>query len=192
MRSLPGGAVAWLEELLPTLPSDLRPDPEDLVPFGHLFASWLETSFELVLDPGLKRVSPQNHCFCPMCSWLVAAPTLRTKKLRARDRRRAEALKEAWIRALAATLPEVPEATILAVAADPELREACALGAYGVVLQDRMAGRPLGPEVLALWRSVAWTREGSPRKGFTLSAGAILGAEATVRDRLGCSPQTAT
>jgi hypothetical protein len=40
------------------------------------------------------------------------------------------------------------------------------------------------PSTLALWRGFAWTREGSPKKGFELSATSILEAEATIATRL--------
>ncbi|MCB9892565.1 MAG: hypothetical protein H6832_01620 [Planctomycetes bacterium] len=48
---------------------------------------------------------------------------------------------------------------------------------YGHELLRRCAGEPSGPEVLALWRSFAWTTSGSRVAGFELSADAILEAD---------------
>jgi hypothetical protein len=52
--------------------------------------------------------------------------------------------------------------------------------AYAAALLRRLEGSTDGPEVLALWRRFAWTRSGSPRKDFVLTADAVLQAEADV------------
>ncbi|MCA8971975.1 MAG: hypothetical protein KDC95_19465 [Planctomycetes bacterium] len=57
-----------------------------------------------------------------------------------------------------------------------------ALVTYGHELLRRCAGEPSGPEVLALWRSFAWTTSGSRVAGFQLSADAILEADRRVRE----------
>ncbi len=67
---------------------------------------------------------------------------------------------------------------------DKELGEPIALGAYGRDLLRRVEGHSEGPAALALWRRFAWTATGAPRKDFTLSAEAILAAEARVQERL--------
>ena len=35
----------------------------------------------------------------------------------------------------------------------------------------------MGPAVLVLWRGFAWTKEGSPKKGFKLTAEMIIDSE---------------
>ena len=39
------------------------------------------------MDParGKRLYSPDAHCFCPLCSWLIDAPHLKTKKLRSEE-----------------------------------------------------------------------------------------------------------
>jgi hypothetical protein len=61
--------------------------------------------------------------------------------------------------------------------AQPELRDASALVAYGYDLLRRIDNVAEGPVSLALWRRFAWTPQGSPKHGFELSAEAIVNAE---------------
>jgi hypothetical protein len=61
---------------------------------------------------------------------------------------------------------------------DPATMESAALLAYGVEMLSRLQGRTEGPAVLALWRQSAWKPEGSPKKGFRLSADLLVKADA--------------
>ncbi len=55
------------------------------------------------------------------------------------------------------------------------------MSAWAHELTQRLEGYVTGPAVLALWRMFAWTREGSPKKGFTLRAEDVLAAEDELR-----------
>ncbi len=183
--TFPEAAFAWLDEHHADLPLVARPAREDLLDFARFFGTYLETSFELVRDPGQVLFSPEAHCFCPMCSWLVDAPRLRTKKVGPADKQRADRLELGALRALAAELG-VPESDddFTALKQDPVLREPIARLAYARDLLARVRGATEGPATLALFRRFAWTREGSPRKDFVLRADDLLDAEALLRARL--------
>lgn len=174
--SLPEAAHGWLSANYETLPRNAQPPREDLRAFANLFASYLETSFEMVESPGQMKYSPNHHCFCPMCSWLVNAPRLVTKKLTRSDKERARKLQASAITriALARDLA-VNDAD--ALLAQPELAEAAALVAYALDLEARMNDAGEGPPALALWRAFAWNRQGSPKKDFVLRADLIFEAE---------------
>src|SRR5882724_8290261 len=90
--SLPPATFAWIDRHYADLPPAARPQHDDLRPFCNLFATYLETSFELLENPGQRLYSPDHHCFCPACSWLVPIPRLKLKKLTPHDRRRGRAL----------------------------------------------------------------------------------------------------
>ena len=48
----------------------------------------------------------------------------------------------------------------------------------------RLEGMSEGPATLALWRTFAWTKEGSPKKDFQLSADLIMEAVDACKDEL--------
>ncbi len=180
--TLPAAAQAWVDRHFADIPPDARPPHDEREAFARMFASYLETSFELVREPGRKLYSPDAHCFCPMCSWLVDAPNLRTKKLERTDKSRAEKQMRGALHAIAAELEVDADESLL-----EELREPLAYVAYGRDLLERARGGMVGPSTLALWREFAWTRTGAPRKGFVLTADAILDAEANVARSLSAS-----
>lgn len=183
--ALPEAARAWLDSHWADLPPNARPPRDALEGFARFFATYLETSFELVRDPGKRLHSPEAHCFCPMCSWLVDAPRLRTKKITPADRARAAKLKLAALHALAAENDhQLDDDAAERLLDDRSLREPLSLVAYGRDLLERLRGRTEGAATLVLWRGFAWTKEGSPRKDFTLDADAILAAEAALRARI--------
>lgn len=171
-------AVLWLDRHYLDLPVAARPAREDLRDFSRIFTSFLVASFDLVEQPGKRLYSPRAHCFCPFCSWWVAIPRLQPKRLRKADKLAARKLKQAWLIGLAFELErdwsyEQADRAI----ADPELRVAIGMGTYGVDLLRRLAGESGSPASLALWRSFAWTREGSPIKDFELYAEDVVNAE---------------
>lgn len=168
--SLPAAARVWLDRHHNDLPRDARPELDDIPAFANLYATYLEGSFDLAEAPGKQLYSRDHHCYCFMCSWLVDAPRLRPKKPDAHDKRRADKLQE---RALAQ----------LGVGPSP-LREEVALVTYAFDLLGRLQGHSEGAATLVLWRRFAWTPEGSPRKGFELTARAILDAEARLLGQL--------
>jgi hypothetical protein len=183
--SLPEAAHHWLDRNYETLPHAAQPPRADLRAFANLFASYLETSFDLVEAPGQHKYSPDAHCFCPMCSWLVAAPRLRTKKLTRGDKDRARELQVDALRAIALDLGvDLSDHVVAELQSRPDIYEATAIVAYALEMQRRMNDAGVGPAGLALWRAFAWTREGSPKKGFSLRAQAILDAEATIANAM--------
>lgn len=183
--SLAASALAWMDEHYLNLPADGRPEREDLPAFANLFATYLDSTFDLEANPGQRLYSPQAHCFCPMCSWMVRVPHLRPKRIGRAERRRARGLERDALRALADRLgARVPDDRLEALLDDPALREPRALLAYAVNLLQRLEGISVGPATLALWRGFAWTAKGSPRKGFRLEAAAILEAQDGLARRL--------
>jgi hypothetical protein len=178
--SMVHAACAFLNANLSALPAEYRVAPEDLQAFANVFASHLTTSFDLLPDPGTRRVS-MCGCTCDLCTYLVSAPHLVPKKLAPVDKVRARRLEIRRIEEIAGERGVVlePGAAEALADADP-LREALAMTAYGRELLKRVAGDFEGPEVLALWRRFAWTKQGSPKKGFALTAQAIVDAETAV------------
>jgi hypothetical protein len=183
--TLPEAARGWLDSHYESLPTQACPPREDLTAFANLFSTYLDNSFDLIEHPGQRLYSPDAHCFCPLCSWMVAMPRLQTKTLMRSDKERARKLTVSALRQLALELDVPLDASVAeAIADEPEMREQLALVAYGHDLLRRLGGIAEGPASLALWRRFAWTPQGSPKHGFELTAAAILDAEAEVVRRL--------
>ena len=186
--TLPEATYVWLDRHYLDVPPAARPEREDLRGFCNLFSTYLESSFDLIRDPGQRRFSEGAHCFCPMCSWLIPMPRLQTKKLTRADKKRARKMQIAVIRDLAAEHDcSLSDEIAERLADDPALREGLALAAYGRDLLRRLDGVADGPASLALWRTFAWTPQGSPKQNFTLTSTAILGSERLVFDRIKAS-----
>ena len=116
---------------------------------------------------------------------MVQKPHLQPVRLTPADKRRARSLQGAFLRQLAAKNDlVVGDQAIDAMLADVELREALGLCTYAADLFERLEGRAVGPASLALWRSFAWTPQGSPRPDFELTVAAILTAEQRLGARL--------
>lgn len=156
-----------------------RSSIDDLPEFAAFFSTYLINSFELVQDSGKRLYSPDAHCFCPMCSWLVDAPNLVTRKVTTSDKTRAQKMK---VRAVS-HLHNNPQIDLLWIASfedDQAQKECVCLVTYGYDLLDRMKGIANGPVVLALWRGFAWTAQGSPKKKFKLTADKIMNAQSVL------------
>lgn len=176
--TFPEAAAGWIAEHYHNLPQDARPRQEHIEPFSRIFASYLEVSFDLIEDPGKQLYSPGAHCFCPLCSWLTAAPRLQTKKLNPADKKRAKKLAADYLRQLALENQcKINDDDVNQLMNDVNTREAAALGAYGLELLRRLDGRSHGPETLALWRMFAWNETGSPKKNFDLTTNMVFDAE---------------
>ncbi|MCB9689144.1 MAG: hypothetical protein H6738_11750 [Alphaproteobacteria bacterium] len=183
--TLPQAASGWIDEHYDNLPPNARPPREDLEAFANLFSTYLYATFDLVEDPGKIRYSPDAHCFCPMCSWLVDAPRLRPKKVKPTHKERARELMRSFGNQIAAEAGvSVPDDLL----EGDELKVPLALGAYGLELTRRLRGFSEGTATLALWRTFAWEPTGSPRKGFELTADLLLEAERTVLAALSARP----
>ena len=161
--SFPEAAEQWIARHFHEIPPDARPEQSDLPAFAAHFSTYLENSFVLIREPG---------------RWLVDAPNLRTKKPSRTDRRRAREMKLATVRnILTAHNAVLADDVIDGIVDDPDLRKTISLVAYAYDLLDRMKGIAAGSAVLVLWHGFAWTRKGSRKKNFRLSAQAILKAE---------------
>lgn len=183
--SVSSATVDWIERHYQNIPAKARPMHSDLKDFSGLFTTYLENSFELVSSPGRRMYSPNAHCFCPMCSWLIDAPNLRTKTPTTKDKKRAHKMMIDVINRIAAeNNARLPEKKVESIANDPNLREKLALCAYGTDLSQRMKGIAVGPAALVLWRNFAWLPSGSPRKKFELTTDLILDAEKAIRERV--------
>ena len=176
--SLPEAAEKWIAEHYWNIPPRARPNEEHLPEFCAFFSTYLETSFDLKRDPGKQLFSPDAHCFCLMCSWMIDAPNLKAKKPTPADKRRARSMMKAAVQNIAAAQgTTLTDDNADAMLDDPDTKEAAALVAYAADLLNRVNGLATGPAVLVLWRQFAWTRDGSPKKQFKLSTELILEKE---------------
>lgn len=183
--TFPEAARAWLDEHYLNVPENARPRREDLAEFSAFFGTYLESSFHLVEAPGQRRYSPNAHCFCPLCSWLVDIPRLQPKKLTRSDKKRAREPQRDYLeRAALETDVELSDSAVDAMLDAPELRGPLPLAAYGEDLLRRMRGQSHGAATLALWRQLAWLPAGSPRKDFQLCAEDILQADRLLHARV--------
>ena len=179
--SLSQGASSWLAEHLQNIPPEARPERKDVAIFANFFSTYLENSFDFDPAPGKRLYSPDAHCFCPLCSWLVDAPNLKAKKLGSADKKRAKHMCVGAVYSLANELGIViTDAEIETLLADDTTSVNACFLAYGFDLFSRLKGIGNGPPVLALWRGFAWNRSGSPKPTFRLSATLIIDAEAQV------------
>lgn len=180
--SLNGASASaeWLRRNAATLPTAARPPEGQLEQLGHIFASYLTTSFEL---RSVKRVS--DGCPCAFCTYLVAGPNLGARAPSNEDRRIAKELELDLREELAAeeTLALFREELL------PLLREERALGrplamvTWVRELSRRAEFRGQGSPVLALWREFAW-KNARPDRGFELTTDAVLEAQENVRTAL--------
>jgi hypothetical protein len=178
--SVERSARVWIEANYAVLPNDARPAEEDLAAFTNLFASYLVTSFDLREDPPRRKVTTCS-CLCPFCALMVSLSHVQPKRLQPIDKLRARRLELDYLRNAARELGNTSsEAGLNAIADDAALREPLAMATYGRELLKRLDGEYEGAEVLVLWRWFAWTRTGAPKKGFELTASAILDAELAV------------
>ena len=176
--TLPEAAAGWILGHYMNIPDNARPPREEIPAFCDFFSTYLTNSFDLVSDPGQRLYSPDAHCSCPMCSWLIDAPNLRTRTIQAADKRRAQKMRVNALLNLAADRQiDVGDSEIAELLEDREAFEDASLLAYGCDLLQREKGIANGPAVLALWRGFAWNASGSPKHGFQLKAKMIVAAE---------------
>jgi hypothetical protein len=181
-------AAAWIGDHQANFPPDARPrslNPIEQRAFANLFASYLETSFEMVAHPGVGLRPDNGGCMCSMCATLVQLPHLRTRKLTKRDTSRARDLKLDRLGRIARAVerdlsPDERQALI----DDDELGPAVTASTYGEHLLLRMHGLSDGPAVLVLWRQMAWKPEGSPKRDFKLRAPDVIAGELRLVERI--------
>lgn len=183
--SLPAAAQNWIETNYWNIPSAARVDKKDLSVFANFFSTYLENSFDLIERPGKIKYSPDAHCFCYMCSWLVDAPHLKTKSLTTRDKKRAVNMQiQALMQLAIDNGAALEESRAEEIASHPDTGEASALLAYGHDLIQRLDAIANGPAVLALWRRFAWNASGSPKPNFQLKTKMILDAQSRLQTLL--------
>lgn len=176
--TLTEAAEEWILGHYLNIPVKARPAREDLPSFCRFFSTYLINSFDLISSPGKQLYSPDAHCFCPMCSWLVEAPNLKTKKLQLSDKRRAQSMRVNVLLNLAAEHHfSLGEKEIKGLPDDRQAWESASLVAYGYDMLEREKGIANGPAILALWRGFAWNESGSPKHAFRLKAQMICDAE---------------
>jgi hypothetical protein len=169
-------AEDWIAGHYENLPPDCRPQREQLKPFSRFFVTYLTTSFDLIKTPG-QQLSSECGCYCRLCSYLIGAQHLKTKKLVPRDKQRARKTKLAALQQLSMEQNARLDHRQLEKMIDAKNSAGeVALLTYGQQLIERTRGRSVGPAVLALWREIAWDTT-APRKNFVLEAEDILRAQ---------------
>lgn len=172
------------------LPSDARPESLDGLEFSrfaNLLQSYFEVSFEY--DP-----SPRDQLRLEIWSHterdrLHEASHLRPIGVTPDDKQRARQLERACLEQLSALAEIAPDPAALdALLTQRPRREQAALVAYVADLIRRCDGLPSGPWAVALWRTFAWTPEGSPRRDFALTEAAVAEAQADLRAALVALP----
>jgi hypothetical protein len=174
----PEAAIEWIESNCLLFPKELQPSSADLREFCCYFWTYLITSFDAVAQPGTRLMPGDCGCMCPMCARIRNAPHLQPKKLKKADKLRAVELMVERVQALA----EEEHLTVAAqrcreIVDDATTRRAAGFSTYGYWLINRLSGHTDGPSVLALWREIAWNREGSPIRDFRLRYDDFAAAE---------------
>lgn len=162
----------WIRRHRENLPDDLRPAPEDLEAFSHLFVSYLSTSYEVV-ERSLVR------CFgCWCCSYWNERCHLQVRNPDKKAKAVARQLKLLYLRGLA------PAGEVEPLLGRQDLAGPLALATYAAELVRRSKFASQGEGVLALWREVAWSPGARKGKRVVLDAATILQAERTLADAL--------
>ena len=78
--NLPEATEGWILGHFLHIPDNDRTPREALPGFSALVSTYWSNCFDLISNPGKQLYSPDAHCFCPMCSWLVDAPNLKTQE----------------------------------------------------------------------------------------------------------------
>lgn len=178
-------AYSWLDKHYLNLPDSARPERSDLRAFSHFFSTYLDCTFDLNDKPGKRLYSPHARCFCSICSWMVQKPHLRPKKVGIRDKKVAERMKRTFLLRLAEVRGiSVTDEMLDEILQDPNLRDSVGLCTYAADLLQRLRGRSIGAASLALWRTFAWTPQGSPKKGFVFNTDEIMLAQDVLAERI--------
>ena len=162
--SLTEATLAWIDRHYNDLPLAARPAREEVRAFANLFTTYLDTSFDLVESPGQRLYSPDAHCFCPLCSWLIEMPGLRTKKVTRHDKVRARKLQVDAVKQVALDIDRIVSDEDAEAVVDA-LREDVALVGYGCDLLRRIDGVERDAATLALWRAFAGRARVRQRRG---------------------------
>lgn len=182
---MPGQAFqVWLQLNSKRIPEDAQPPHGELQGFANYLDSYVNTSFDLIEEPG-TRFTSNSKCYCSLCRYSIHRPHLQAKKPRSIDKQRAASACRERLAALALeeevdlSAPRLEE-----IMATPQGKRDSAYLAYAQALLERIRGKNSGPYVLVLWRMIAWKPEGSPIPGFTLEPEDIFAAEERLREAL--------
>jgi hypothetical protein len=116
---------------------------------------------------------------------MVQKPHLRPKKVTAGAKKVAERMKRTFLVRLAeARGISVTDELLNDMLQDRNFREPIGLCTYADDLLQRLKGRAVGAASLALWRTFAWTPQGSPKKNFVLTTGEIMICQNVLVERL--------
>ena len=150
---------------------------EALRAFAAFFGTYVTTSFDILTHPEKVLISDWG-CYCELCSRVVNGSHLKPKKVTTADKRRAKSLIIDRLCDLATeegmSLSRSDAETLIE---DSVQRRAAAYSAYGFWLIQRTNGITDGTSILALWREIAWTPQGSPRKDFQLQYNNFVDSE---------------
>lgn len=176
---VPDAATEWLHSNYYHIPEELRPPKHDIDEFAAFFSTYLTSSFDVIEKPGTKGEGPTpTWCRCELCMRIVKAPHLQTKKLYARDKRRADVLMCECVAELAKENDlDVSDEMAERIVTDDNTRRSAAYISYGRWLIRRLSGESDGLAILALWRLIAWDPRGGMRRGFTLQLNDFKTAE---------------
>ncbi len=177
--SVPDAATEWLRSNYYHIPGDLRPPKREIEEFAAFFSTYLTSSFDVIERPGTKGEGrTPTWCRCELCMRIVNAPHLQTKKLYARDKRRADFLMCECVSELATDNDlDIGDKLAERIVTDQNTRRFAAYITYGHWLIRRLSGESDGPAILALWRLIAWDPRGGMRRGFTLQLNDFKDAE---------------
>jgi hypothetical protein len=185
-----GVARMWVEENLHRLPPEARPATGELELLANMFASYLTTSFDVVDRPSY-RLETTTGCLCEICAYMAQCSHLQPKRLSPGDKAHAQRLKVEALTELAATKGHsLSRGQALEILGAPDISTNAALVAYAKQLILRLGGDQGDPAVLALWREFAWTREGAPKRDFTLEPADIMDAQSGLLAALGDAAKT--
>ncbi len=172
-------AQEWITRNYENLPTDIRPEKDQINKFAHLFSSYLTTSFELVENAiTTKRATSLTCCWCPICSYLIVERShLKTRKPSNKATYYARELKLIYLRALAESIGlPLLDSELETLLTDHSLKESISLATYGNELIRRSQFASQGDGNLILWREFAWEGQ-KPKKKFNFSVEMILEAE---------------
>ena len=179
-------AQDWVAKHSLNFPPDARPnidDKNELKAFSNLFMAFLQTSFDIEATLKEKYIS-YCGCHCSMCSYLGYASYLKPKKVKPADKRRARKLKLYSLQQLFLDLGSEDENSIDKLMESDDSFEDIAIVAYTDQLKQRSEGIYSGPAALQLWRDFAWTKKGSPKRGFKYSFEMFKIAESRLKDKI--------
>ena len=175
--TLSEAAADWLRRHAASLPVTLRPEPQEIDSFAHLFVSYLTTSYYLREEPGTERLPSRRGCYCRFCSYLSSADYLLVRTPEKKAITRSREMKELYLAGLARELEiALPPAERESLLSHPPFADAVTYAAYGTELIRRSQFASQGEGILVLWREMAW-QKGRLKKGFILSAERILASE---------------